>query len=1541
MKRRFFLILSFQCLCHSLFSQGWTAEIDLELNHNLYAYEKISKATFSFSGATASGSSETSNLHLVINGTGPITGEINVSATGLGWQPYQPDDPYSEPISASFTGNYSQPCSVGFFEQQGETALEQIYIWITIYPRLVITAFDNNCDELVFATSTCSPTFTWEVSESLSGSFRVIPGKSTASITVTRQELTGLGFADPFGRKYFRVTGKPGTTSQLQAMDIFYPPPSASFSVMPPKCHDGADGSIQVDITSANPQVINDFVATLFSDETLTVPIEQEFINDGFQIIFAGLPAGTYPVKIENNSNIGVYGSCAAVFSVPPLQNPAAVSIASFGIPDFNGYAVSCNGGADGSIKANPSGGTGIFTTYEWTPAVSTTDVAAHLSEGTYTIRVKDSNNCWSELYTKKLEAPGALSVSLISTGGKNGFDVSCFDSHDGKIESNVAGGISQYRYAWSDGSTTPSLGNAGPGTYALQVTDANGCAATGSITLAAPDPIEFALAELRRIECPGEQTGMLEVQSIANAIGPVRYAWSSGESTNQISDKPSGFYSVSVSDDQGCTATKSHTLPEPPAWSLNIIAISDFNGSAIRCKGEQNGALSMIVRDGQGNATTADAYAWYKTDTGLIGAGLPSLDGVAAGVYKGQITYGGHCQVEETFVLAEPEAIDVRISTLSDYNGSAISCYGKTDGALAASASGGTGSTFQYLWGSGSTGSQISGIGAGTYVVTASDANGCEGVAEASLDDPEPLEASISVLSGFHGQPISCTDSSDARLRASAAGGISPYAYRWNTGYQGQDLIDVGAGSYSFTVTDANGCTNLSEITLMNPEPVTAKVSGQSDYHGYGVTCNGGDDGYLSAEGAGGTGNYEFTWQSGQFSGALYQKLSAGTYTVEVRDENGCYATTQGVITEPPALSLLISSVKNVSCNNGADGQIQLLADGGSTGFSYSPDGENWQDAPTIAALRAGTYLLRVRDSNSCLREISAELTEPAALSVTFTDVGPALCNDPQGKATAAVKGGTGTYRYAWMDAGNHLLSDQPHVSGLAAGIYTLSVRDDHACEITSTVAITSTDGPRAQIDNVVPASCSYASDGSAEVTSLEGNGPYTFLWQDGQTTEAAINLRKGRYLLEITDINNCKAIESVTIPAPDSLEVQIAQQTEPTCHGTCNGRLALTAEGGNGNYHYDWGNFNGAIRTDLCAGSYTVKVTDQKQCIALRTFILREPESLTITLERAQPPRCHGECNGMLEVSGRGGSGDLKYEWSSGQADPSIENLCAGEFTVVVSDSNRCSALETFTLENPPPPVLDLGGSITLCAGQTCTLDAGSEWQNFTWSSNTGFASAQQRVTIDQPGMYWLETLNRQGCAARDTFLLETSTDLLNANFLVASTALVFDTVVVIDISWPLPERIAWKLPAEMKILADRGEILYGEFENAGRYDVTLAATLGGCRDEITKTVTIIEEANTSRDGRLGGEPVVKEFHLYPNPNDGNFDVVVEFSEERSMLLTVWNLLTTTKIAELRKSGSQSYEAHFDLGPLSAGSYTLRLDYGEGTRHIRFIVR
>lgn len=239
-----------------LFSQGWVAEITVDINHGLYAFEKIDAASVTFSGVTTSGSSQTSSLQVVIRGDDLITGNLSLTVYGMAFEPYDRDEPYSQQISGTLSGTFTDLCSRGLFQKTGMDQYQQISVWIEIFPRLEIAEFTNNCDALTFTTNTCSTTYTWGVSESLSGNFRIIPGKTTPSITITRSELDALGFDDPFGRKYFTVTGKTGTTSPLQPIDIYYPPASASVTSISPKCHNGADGSVQVDIISPAPSLI-------------------------------------------------------------------------------------------------------------------------------------------------------------------------------------------------------------------------------------------------------------------------------------------------------------------------------------------------------------------------------------------------------------------------------------------------------------------------------------------------------------------------------------------------------------------------------------------------------------------------------------------------------------------------------------------------------------------------------------------------------------------------------------------------------------------------------------------------------------------------------------------------------------------------------------------------------------------------------------------------------------------------------------------------------------------------------------------------------------------------------------------------------------------------------------------------------------------------------------------------------------------------------------------------------------------------------------
>jgi SprB repeat len=1073
-------------------------------------------------------------------------------------------------------------------------------------------------------------------------------------------------------------------------------------------------------------------------------------------------------------------------------------------------------------------------------------------------------------------------------------------------------------------------------------VTDANGCVTSDEIILIAPEPIEFSIAELHPVTCAGDNSGILEIQSATNTIGAISYLWSSGETQPEITNKRAGMYSATVTDEQGCSSERSHALLDPPAYSVNVITASDYNGSAIRCSGENDGKLTAIVRDEKQQLASADNFTWYREGNEFVsGPSFASVSDLGAGLYKVEIAYRTFCKTSDTFILTEPAFVQVAISAVSDYHGVAISCAGGRDGAMIATATGGTGTKYSYTWNTGHEGPEVAEVGAGTYLVTALDINGCPGTAQRSLTEPDPFEARISILSNYNGQPVSCADASDARIGAVAIGGTSPYSYIWNSESTGMELVNVPPGKYHLTAKDVNGCTAENDTTVLNPARVIGRIASKSDYHGFGVSCNGMADGYLFLEASGGTGKYSFRWQNSTNTRPLHSNLRAGTYQIEIHDENGCAAATQEILTQPEVLTLEVLSSTDVSCNKGNNGQIELVAAGGSGSYQYSASGVDWNTASILKNLKAGVYDPIVKDANGCHQSIRLVIGEPQQITIDFKDVAPALCGDPRGEASASVTGGTGDYKFEWRDTRQNIVGHTAHISFLPAGIFTLHILDANSCKAVASVGISSTDGPKVAIDNIFATTCSYSADGVASVSVTGEHPPFTIQWADGHFGSEASDLRKGDYFVEVTDEDNCSTVETISIPSPDSLVVELVEKVPPSCNGTCDGKLTVTAAGGNGNYQYTWESSSGNSIEGICKGDHTVEVSDQKGCVAKSTIQLPEPESIELQIRSATSPVCPERCEGALEIEASGGVGALQFRWSLGETTRSIMNLCAGEYTLTVSDSNHCEVSEHYTLEPPEEHSLDLGGSIVLCKGQTHILDPGALWESFSWNSNAGFQSHERRAVIANPGTYWIEAVDKLGCVARDTFLLETSTELLKANFLLASQAFVEDTIVIIDISWPVPGEITWTLPEGMKELVSEQEVVYGQFDTAGSYDVTLTARLGECRDHITKSIVINDEDGKDESGRFGHNPFLKEFMLYPNPNDGMFDVVIEFEQESLMQVTIWNVLTSMKVALMRDSGRAKYSKHVDLRPLSSGSYSLRLDYEQGTRYIRFIVK
>jgi hypothetical protein len=1305
--------------------------------------------------------------------------------------------------------------------------------------------------------------FSWYYSLASGGS-GFIKSTTTATLTVGQ----GADYNPPAGvNAYVYVTAYVGSNymqSQLSGSFRFgAAAPTATVTPLPPTCADGSDWKIQLTNTSSSTSAVTSFKANVFEQSNSSA------FPDGY-VTFSGssgafvkgnvassvnfAPGTQLRIELLNDYNISQYGACATNLGNYTIPNKAKITASEISGAHKN---LNCYNSNDGSVQFNIVNGDGNYTIkFNDVPyaiksgSPSNQPIIENLPANTYTVKIRDTN-CDADPVSVQLTQPSPLDASIEVLK-----DLDCSDSQNGQLRVNISGGASSHSISWSNGNTNATATGLGPGTYTVDVTDIGCPTVTRSHTLTAPPAIGITLSSTPPT-CPGGSDGTMTVSQLDNTSGTIAYSWSNGEASSQIVGLVQATYTVTVTmmdNGRNCSAQASKFLQDPPAWTAALQPVYAYNGSAIKCDGDHNGRLNVIVKNDAGQEVPGEYYTW---STGDAGTTKNYLDNLGEGSYEVRVRYKSVCEAKGVILL----------------------------------------------------------------------------------NAPDPVLPAITATTNYNGQPISCSGQSDANLKATATGGTGAYNYSWDTGTAGSLLTGVGAGTYAITVTDVNGCTGSNNIELIDPSPVEALITQVSNYAGYGVSCFGKNDGQITAEGNGGTGVYTYQWSDGKTS-AVNPALVAGSYTVTVSDNNGCKGAATQVITSPTALALQVQSAKNISCYAGMDGEIVLVATGGVPNYAYSKNsGSSWQTDNTFGVLTAGSYNFTVHDVNGCTKTISSTLTQPSAISISFTDVQPAFCEDPRGTATAVVNGGVGNYTYQWLDNNSNVAGNSAVLSNARGGIYTLVTHDGNNCVASKTVPITSTDG--ASTNGTATATrCFDSSDGSAEVSIVAGDGPFVILWPGGQNSLKVSNLPRGTYNVQVTDGHDCTVIQTIEVPAPDPLELQVISQTIPTCNGTCDGQLALAAAGGVGNYTYQWNNSTAAQQGQLCAGIYPVVVTDGNACVLNKNVELIQPDPITIAVASATLPVCRDGCDGKLAVLANGGNGGYQYTWAVGGNSTVKENLCPGTYQISVVDQKNCKGEGTVVLNNTPPVPVNLGGGVTLCVGQTYTLDAGTGWKNIQWGGTGGLSSSSQQVIVNAAGQYWVEVLDVKNCVGRDTFLLATSYDLLKASFLIPKEAVAGDTVAIIDISWPLPESIEWRYPEQMATIEDLGNIVYGKFKDAGTYEVTLTAHLGECRDEVSKNITILEGEVDDSGGRLGYTEYLKLFTLYPNPNEGAFEVGIELAEEGSITLSAWNAQTGAMLGKMHHADKSQYKIKVDLRPLSAGTYVLRLDHAKGTAYMRFVV-
>lgn len=844
-----------------------------------------------------------------------------------------------------------------------------------------------------------------------------------------------------------------------------------------------------------------------------------------------------------------------------------------------------------------------------------------------------------------------------------------------------------------------------------------------------------------------GKDTVLCNQSSVslsATATGsapPFSYSWTSASGfscnncpTPTVTPATATSYFLEVTDSNNCIARD--TVMVTPTASLQMAV------NSVSCFGGNDGSISTTVQNGAAPFT----YLWSNAQTGAITGNL------TAGSYSVTLTDARGCALQQTAIVPQPAASLLATAVVSQ----SLACNGDANGAVSVQATGGT-PPYTYSWDTtpALTTPALSGLAAGTYIATVTDAKGCVKTAQVVLVQPDALGLTLT------GANINCNGGADGTITAVVTGGTLPYTYSWNTtpAQTTAAISSLGPGSYTVNVTDANGCHKTTSTTISQPSTLSVTASGVD------VTCHGSNTGSATVTASGGTAPYIYSWNTIPVqTGATASNLVSGNYTATVTDANGCSRTASVVIGTPPPLNIPIAATA-VSCNGTNNGSATVTASGGTAPYTYSWNTTPVQTGATASNLAAGNYTLTVTDARGCTKTASATVSAPTGIVLALTQTNISCHGSHDGIAVVNATGGTAPYNYSWNTVP---VNTTALATGLTAGTYTVGVTDSKGCTKAGSVTITEP-AVLAVSATATNVSCNGLTNGSAIVTATGGTTPYTFNWNtlpplpSSIGTAAAIsNLAPGVYTATIADSRNCQAAATLTIRQPPVLTVQTTT-TNPKCYGGNNGTATVTAAGGTAPYTYSWNTTptqTTATASGLAAGSYSVKVTDASNCMQTASVTLAQPDSLKITLS-SSPARCHNTPDGMATATVQGGTAPYAYVWdhNASQTASSYSNLLSGIHTLQVTDAQGCIKTGTVIIAGPPPITGTLVVDSIPCFGAAAGsmhltgISGGIAPYQGQWlqGGGTGFAAQGLRA-----GSHTVRVTDAAGCTADFTQLL-----------------------------------------------------------------------------------------------------------------------------------------------------------------------------------------
>lgn len=903
---------------------------------------------------------------------------------------------------------------------------------------------------------------------------------------------------------------------------------------------------------------------------------------------FNNLSVGVYVIHIKDSSNC--------------IQDTTIIinNDGNFFINSVQKVSPLCHGGSTGNITLTDQGGT---TPYQYalnSGSFSALNSFTGLSAGTYTLHTKDNAGCSRDSIII-LSEPLAISFSNFSIT-----PINCFGASSGIITTSALGGVAPYQYQIDLGgySSNNTFSNIAPGNHTVSIHDANGCLKDTTVFINRPSPILFSAINIVSPGCLGASTGLISFTG-TGGIAPYTYAVDAGAYTSNgtFSNLSTGIHTLHIKDNNGCIKDSILSLVLDP-----IISLSTLSYTSVICLGAANGSINIV-----GNSIN-NPLTYTFNGANPLSSGIQT--GLTAGNYSIHVEDMIGCYIDTvvSITTAPPIILNTIINT-------SPSCNNSINGNIVVNANGGLG-PLKYAFNTSSYNASnvLTPIGIGTYTVHVKDSLFCQKDTVITVTGPQAIIVnSLITTSPF------CSNSTDGSITINVSGGQAPYSYGINTSLFTSNNVftNLDQGIYTIHIIDFNGCTKDTLVVLN-----AASYMNFNNIFVQNVTCKYGNDGLIAVSVTGGIAPYTYTINSiPNGTSSSFAALGIGSYTIAVTDNIGCMEDTVVTVSEPllPVTALLLGTTPN-KCKGDSIGTITAGASGGTSPYTYSINGINYQSSGFFSGLPANTYLLRAKDANGCIDDTLVFVTEPdTTLQLLLVGIKDQSCkNVNDGAITVTSAYGINPLQFSLNGTSIGVSKYYPNLS---PGDYTVEVIDSIGCKSTGKYYVKPSDRrPYIYLDSLLTVVCSGDYTGYLDWHAEECFPPYHYFLNSiayGGTSDAN-NLTNTSYHIEVYDTLGCYGDTTVVLQSFNVVDVQV-NSTPASCDGIGDdGKAMAIPIGGIGPYSYAWSGspLTGSVVSNLNYGLQYVYIKDSLGCTDSTQFVVEYNPCCEVNLPNAFSP-------------------------------------------------------------------------------------------------------------------------------------------------------------------------------------------------------------------------------------------------------------------------------------------------------------------------------